>query len=62
MPLKRDPHGNLGVAGEGGGGIQQVMIFPSVRNQRDARAIRATMGQRAREFIGAANRRTGMRP
>ncbi len=65
LPLQRDDRGRLGVAAAGGGGGGTTnMIFPSVRNNRDARAVRATMGQRASELMAIANKkgRRGLRP
>lgn len=65
MRLQRDQRGNLGVSavGGGGGGVTN-MVFPGVRNSRDARAVRATMGQRVGELAAVAARkgRRGLRP
>lgn len=65
MRLQRDQRGNLGVAAVGGaGGGPTTMIFPNVRDRRDARAVRATMGQRVGELTSVAQRkgRRGLRP
>jgi hypothetical protein len=64
LPLERDARGRLGVVSAGGGGATNIsMSFPGVRSARDARGMRATVGQQVRQVIEAQNRgRRGLRP
>lgn len=64
FPLARDDRGRLGVLGAGGGGGDRItMVFPGVRNQQDARAMRATIGQQIRQLREQDRRgRRGLRP
>jgi hypothetical protein len=64
VPLERMQDGRLGVAsGGGGGGTTINMAFPGVRTARDARAMRATIGQQVRQLRGADRRGwRGLRP